>query len=210
MAGEFISANDDLEPYVQKLYDLGYHEALRDHEVTIDFLIAYPDYDSQGLPKGPAIKHQGYAARGLCKITNYKDRVKGHGDAEITIDGEWWDDPKTSENQKLALLDHEMSHLVLDHETDQAGRPKLVMRKHDFQVGWFMDVAARWGAASSEVEQAQVLKQPHVEQLLFSFEASAFAKPEPPASLPGVIINGTFGQRGKGKGKGKSGKRKSS
>lgn len=195
MAGELIEASNEIQPYLEKLWARQIHERIREHEIRIDWLLAYPEYDSQGIPKGPAIKFQGYAARGVCKILGYREQVKGNGDAEITIDGEWWEDHTTTDDQRLALLDHELTHLVIDEsERDQAGRPKMLMRKHDFQVGWFLDVAARWGAASGEVEQAQVLKRPEVEQLLFSFEAEAFARPKKtPQEIPGVIITGQFG-----------------
>jgi hypothetical protein len=38
---------------------------------------------------------------------------------------------------------------------DDIGRPKIVMRKHDFEFGWFTAVAARHGAHSMERQQAQ-------------------------------------------------------
>lgn len=36
-------------------------------------------------------KHHGVKAAGLCRIVNLKDRVKGLGDVEILIDGDWWE-----------------------------------------------------------------------------------------------------------------------
>jgi hypothetical protein len=52
---------------------------------------------------------------------------------------------------------------------DALDRPKLAMRKHDHQFGWFDEVAQRHGEASPEVRQARVLMEKSG-QLYFDFE----------------------------------------
>jgi hypothetical protein len=131
--------------------------------VRIDYLFARASLDDAGEPAGSAITHNGYPANGLCRILGLKDRVMGRGDCEIIIDGDQW--PKWNEAVRRALIDHELYHieLCIDYRTgilkkDDIGRPKLRLRKHDFQVGWFHEIAERHGRASFEVRQALTLK----------------------------------------------------
>lgn len=137
------------------------HLPLVNAGVTITLLFAYGDRDEDtGELKSDAIKHHGMRALGLCRIVNEKDRVKGCADAEILLDGDYW--PTIDAPEQRALLDHELHHLkvsvkdgVIKH--DCAGRPKLKMRKHDVEFGWFKTIAERHGEASMEQQQAKQL-----------------------------------------------------
>lgn len=135
------------------------HRPLLDAKVMIDYVFAYPNLDEQtGEPIGEAIMHHGQKALGLCRKIPLKDRAMGRADAEITLDAGWWDD--ASPEERKALLDHELHHIAIKIgkvglEKDDLGRPKIQLRKHDFQVGWFKDVAARHGNSSIERMQAR-------------------------------------------------------
>lgn len=130
------------------------HKSLVDQGVKVDFLFAYGDRDPKNDELvGPALTKNGVPVLGICKIVNLKDRTKGLGDAEICIDGDWWDDANIE--QQSALLDHELHHIALAHKRDNLGRPKLVLRKHDFEFGWFTIIAARHGNFSMERQQAK-------------------------------------------------------
>jgi putative metallopeptidase len=94
-------------------------------------------------------------------------------DASIVVDRATW--LSLSPAQRSALIDHELQHFerVLDDESerpksDAIGRPKLAMRKHDHQFGWFDEIAQRHGDASFEVRQAKQLIE-HSGQLYFDF-----------------------------------------
>jgi hypothetical protein len=138
------------------------HQPLLDCHVKIDYVFAYCDRDDEtGEPTGNAITHQGHKALGLTRIVNEKDRAKGNGDAEILLDGDWWSELATEE-QQAALLDHELHHVALKTVKgqivhDSIGRPKLKLRKHDVQIGWFACIAERNGKNSIEQIQAQVI-----------------------------------------------------
>lgn len=134
------------------------HKPLSDCGVTLSLLFAYGDRDDEtGELNGDAITHHGQRALGLARIVNEKDRVKGNPDAEIILDGDYWviiDEPV-----QRALLDHELHHIsvkttkgIIQH--DCAGRPKLKMRKHDIEIGWFKCIAERHGKNSMEQQQA--------------------------------------------------------
>ena len=98
----------------------------------------------------------------VVRITPLKDRALGMADASIVIDRAGW--LALSQLQREALVDHELTHLTrkVDKETgellvDALDRPKLVMRRHDHQIGFFCDVAARHGEAAPEVRLANSL-----------------------------------------------------
>lgn len=127
----------------------------------------------------PVLKHQGYPAGAVVRITPVKDRALGMADATIVIDRAGW--LALSGRQRDALIDHELTHLArkIDKETgevvfDVLERPKLQMRKHDHQFGWFDEVAQRHGQASAEVRQARRLMESSG-QLYFDFEQAQAA-----------------------------------
>jgi hypothetical protein len=133
-----------------------YHPDLIENGVTIDLLWAYGEHDElTGDVKSPAIVHNGYPAHGLCRVMGLKDRAAGRADAEILLDHDFWEtvNPRT----RAALLDHELEHLILRNERDDIGRPKLKLRKHDVQCGWFRSVAERHGSHSIERIQAKMV-----------------------------------------------------
>jgi hypothetical protein len=138
--------------------------------VRFDLLLAYAGKNQNGEPVGPALKANGYAAAATVRILSLKDRAKGMADAEIVVDGdrveEW------SEQNLAAILDHEIEHLELaldgqgSLKRDDLGRPRLRMRLHDRQFGWFDSVARRHGLASLEVAQAsRFVDLPELRQL---------------------------------------------
>ena len=130
-------------------------------KVKIDFLFAYAEVGEDGISKGHALTKHGIRALGITRKLGIKDRVMGRGDAEVALDGDWW--AEATPLRRKALLDHELHHIEV--RTDEEGvvlrddlkRPKLKLRKHDVEVGWFAEVAGRNGSASLELEQAKAV-----------------------------------------------------
>jgi hypothetical protein len=136
-----------------------YHGELLEAGVTFSALFAADE-------EGAAVKLHGYPCAAVIKINGYKDRVEGKADATITIDKEEWDDLTCYERE--SLLDHEIHHLELKHDSktnevkrDDLGRPKMGMRLHDHEFGWFDTIAHRHGLNSYEVKQARVFADEH-------------------------------------------------
>ena len=135
-----------------------HHQDLHAIGVKIDILFAFALEDSEGNKKTPTLSHQGYPANGIAKILNLKDRLCRGYDAEIILDGDAW--AGLTDNQKLAILDHEITHFVVKRNSDgnvirdYMERPRLMMKKHERQFGWFDSIAARYGRDSAEVQQA--------------------------------------------------------
>lgn len=136
------------------------HKPLVDNKVTIDYLFATAEEDVDGNPKGYALKLHGVKSLAICRRNTLKARALGLSDAEICIDKEWWEG--ANEKEQAALLDHELYHLEVKEteegvQKDDLGRPKLNIRKHDYQFGWFNHIAKRHGIHSQERKQAAQL-----------------------------------------------------
>jgi hypothetical protein len=163
----YTTASTDLADCIERV-QLEYHSELQD--VTVGALFVF-DEDSEA----PPLMHGGYPAAAVVRITPIRDRALGVADAVIIVDRDGWID--LTAPQRIALIDHELTHLtrVLDEKTqrpkrDAIGRPKLRIRKHDHQLGWFDEVAQRHGEASPEVRQARALVE-QTQQLYFDFSA---------------------------------------
>lgn len=162
-----LDANDKIYGRMLKAM-VNYHQPLCSAEVLITMLSASGPRDDAGEVTGPAIKVNGYAAKACVRITSLKDRAAGLSDAVIIVDGDncsTWSEPEFA-----AILDHELNHLEVKVDEkgalvrDDLGRPKLRMRKHDFQCGWFADVAQRHKENSAEAQQLAEIGKTAVRQ----------------------------------------------
>lgn len=144
------------------------------------------------------LKAGGRTCAAYVKKTSYQNRVLGHPDAVIVIDFSDWDSDSNTDEQKRALIDHELYHLMpkiegwdyvrdangerirvggefvrksARYEYDDAHRPKLDMRKHDIEVGWFARMLEKHGPRSAEARQASVIVESYG-QLCFGFAAA--------------------------------------
>lgn len=139
------------------------HKPILDARVKIDFVFAFPDCSQDtGEPMNDALRKGGVKCLGICRKIPLKDRALGRGDAEISLDGDWW--KQASEGERRSLLDHELHHLDVKKdgkrfELDDLGRPVLRMRSHDVEIGWFRVVAERNGADSQERIQAKSIME---------------------------------------------------
>ncbi len=154
-----------------------YHPDLAEAGVTVTVLMAHAPRNADGEPQGPAIKAPGgYPAAGKAKIVSQKDRVAGMADATVLLDGDRWDEfPERSQD---ALIDHELTHFELRRDDkgnvklDDCCRPKLKYRTHDFELGGFGDICARWGDDALDVQAARQIAD-QWGQYLFPWMADA-------------------------------------
>lgn len=163
----YSKAPDECTTRVQHLIKC-FHQPLRDAGLRVDVLSVVNDD-----PDSPALTHQGYSAAAVIRVLDSKQRAKGSGDVEIVIDEAHY--LMMNDAQKDALLDHEIYHVELrvSNKTgrvklDEHGRPKCGMRKHDIQIGHFIEIAERHGPASMEVKQMTQIYLQH-KQVLFDF-----------------------------------------
>ena len=148
------------------------HHPYRLDCVTIGVLMASAGEDKDGNPK-PAVKVHGVEALAKIRVVGLRDRAHDMPDAQIVIDAACWD--RASDDERRALLDHELTHLSwvgrsaraefdTDGKTgeitesgkrDDLGRPKLRMRLHDYELAGFDEVARRHGRAAPEVRAVE-------------------------------------------------------
>lgn len=154
----YSHASDDVLMAIARMREQYYPHGTELDGVTIAALFVFDDEASSEQ----VLTHGGYPAQATIKLTPVRDRALGVADAVIVIDRANWLALVSMERD--ALIDHELYHLerVIDEETgipkaDAVNRPKLTMRKHDHQYGWFDEIAQRHGEASAEVRQAKTL-----------------------------------------------------
>lgn len=136
------------------------HGPILDARVKIDFVFAYGARDDNDQRIGHALTKNGIQCLGITRKIPLKDRALGRGDAEIALDGDWWEE--ASEKEQKALLDHELHHLSVKIDKrglvrDDLNRPVIVLRKHDFEFGWFTIIAERHGQHSQERKYAAAM-----------------------------------------------------
>ena len=139
------------------------HKPILDARVKIDFVFAFGDTDPDtGEKKADAITVRGRRVFGETRKIKLKDRAMGRGDAEVCLDGDWWNHEATPAMRR-ALLDHELHHITPKRnkeggfKMDDLGRPEIKLREHDVEIGWFAEVAARHQADSMERIQARAI-----------------------------------------------------
>lgn len=174
----YFKADDEAMELLAEVMADHHRERLVELGVTVALMVAVAEVDDSGKPVGPALKHNGYTALAVARVLPLKLRAHGLPDAEITIDGDRWTDMNSGERR--ALLDHDLTHLVpilKDGRVmrDDLGRPRLKMRLHDFQFGWFLEVAERHGECSQERKQAAEIIASSG-QLLFDFTGRSRAR----------------------------------
>lgn len=153
MGVTYLPATEDAAGFIAGVMEK-FHPHLHDAGVLLTTVFALAPRDEQGKRTGPAIRLHGYTCAATIKPTQLKRRVQGLGDAELTIDGDSWSD--YSVKQRTALIDHQLSHLILVEDQDgrvvldAINRPKLKSRLHDWQLGGFEHVLKRHGEHSLE------------------------------------------------------------
>lgn len=160
MPTTYQHADDDILDLLAQVLRT-HHPRLAEAGVKVGVTMAYN-------PDGPAIKHGGYEALACIKVVALKDRVRKRIEAEMFVDQSEWE--RLPEEQRVALLDHELSHIALVElpprqlatlrrddpdapawKLDDLGRPKLRSVPGDWSAGdGFAAVCERHGRAAVE------------------------------------------------------------
>lgn len=93
---------------------------------------------------------------GKCKKASDLDRELYPFDFVILLNQDFWLNPRVSDVQRQALLDHELCHAAIaydedgDPKVDARGRTVYRIRKHDLEE--FSDIASRHGCWKRDIE----------------------------------------------------------
>jgi hypothetical protein len=136
------------KPIYRMLNDLvsKHHEEIKDARILVAWNLAWrPDVD-------------GRVTLGKCKKASYLDRELAPYDFVILLRKEFFEDAAVSDEQRLALLDHELCHATvkLDSKTlepviDVKGRKVWRTVKHDIEE--FSAVVSRHGLYKRDLER---------------------------------------------------------
>ena len=141
-----------------------YHGDLATANVTVGAVLAEGPRDTEGAKTGPAIKRHGWPVLSRIKVNSLQDRVEGKPDATITLDHDEDGWPSLSEEERIALIDQELTRLSFVNDRDgerlldDLGHPKLHYRTADWQLEGFEIIAKRHKEASPEVKAAVHLR----------------------------------------------------
>jgi hypothetical protein len=98
----------------------------------------------------------GRVTLGKCRKASDLDRELAAFDFVILLSERFYQDSFTTALQRRALVDHELTHAALQHDTrgepviDARGRRVYRLRRHDLEE--FADIAARYGCYKRDLE----------------------------------------------------------
>lgn len=153
---ELTQARQDhsIRSLLKKVIDAEY-PYLNDMQPALDLRIVLATSDKAGMP---AVKLHGYPCIATIGKIPYKQRIRGDGDAVLTIDAAEWNDLTPEERE--ATLAHELEHLEFPDmrrlgdawvpKLDQHERPVIKIKLHDIVVGGFKKIIQRYGDAAPE------------------------------------------------------------
>ena len=157
MAAIYEKCDDAVEKLAKKIINKHIPD-IAEADVLIEYAFASAEKDKNGDPVGHAIVKGGYPKAGYCQVISAKERALGRADVRIMLDKDYWE--KIPEDQRTALMHHELHHIIVkrtpdgDIDTDEYSRPKIKMRLHDREFGFFDKIAQLYGKASVEVQSA--------------------------------------------------------
>lgn len=179
-----VDATHIVGPLIQRLMKER-HPDIHAAGVIVDADFAYA-----GKRGGAAVKLHGRSCDATIKANPVDMRRKGVADATITIDGKGWQ--LWTDRQREAKIAHELEHIVVQHakdtgevKEDDAGRPVIRMRCHDWEFGGFDRIARDYGEDSNEVQFTKHLANTRG-QFLFPWawgDDMALAPPTPAVEL---------------------------
>ena len=158
MSKNYEMASQEDVKLMNEIIDKHYKE-LRDYDIQIGLFYLYPKLDKDGNSKGPSIKSQGVACAANIRIVSDLNRLTDNTDVKIVLAQEIWS--KISKEEKEAILDHELYHLVIakDPKTDEpltisetSDKVKLKMKVHNIVLWGFSDIIERHKMNSQELQ----------------------------------------------------------
>jgi hypothetical protein len=157
-----------------------WHPILQTCRVRVDVL-EVTNTGKYGITK-PALKEKGWPVPAKTLVVPLQRRAMGQGDVLVLVDHHQWDETNTA--ACMAIMDHELEHLEVLAEKDprengtpivgwsteakclvgaplldDRGRPRLRLRKHDWQLGGFRSVVERHREASVEAAAVKACLQ---------------------------------------------------
>jgi hypothetical protein len=136
-----------------------FHQDLHAFKVTVKLIKVGSNLDKNGDPKGPALKLHGSPCAAQIRAHNSIQQYLTGYHYTIKVDMDLWDE--LSDEQKIAVLDHELTHAVIKRdskgEVKRDDRNNLIVgcRPDDYTINGFFDVMQRHGQDAIEFTTLQ-------------------------------------------------------
>lgn len=159
---EHKPADQETNDLLEKAMKKWYRELARE-KVRIAILMVHPRVDDQGKPLDHALKFAGAPAVAKIEVVAPKIRVLAGIDVLIQIDAFRWED--LINEQRIALLDHELRHLYIKTDSDGVtkrrpdGSVELGTMPDDWLLSGFKDVVQRHGQHAIEAMSVRQLHE---------------------------------------------------
>ncbi len=139
-----------------------HHERLKDVKIAV--FSAHASRDEDDEPRGEALASGGRPLLGKIRISSLEDRAEGMADVRVLLNGDRWG--QLSGPMQRSVIDDCLTQIEVRQKDgapmlDDVQRPKLQVRKWDFELRGFHEVAARHGSHSLEVHNFKVLFNQH-------------------------------------------------
>ena len=171
----YTVADESIQKKVRGLIHL-YHRDLHEADATYSVIMAHAKRDKDsGEPVGPALlSATKWPALAKVRVVSLRDRVAGLADFQILLDGDRWE--VLSPQEQAAVLDHECEHVEVMKspetgrvKTDDCGRPRMVLRAHDWECSGFDAILERHKEHAVEFQAAKALGERESVQRVFGF-----------------------------------------
>jgi hypothetical protein len=167
-----------------------YHAHLGENGVVVKAVFA-KKYEDDVLVHG--LMHSGHQAAGTIRIISKRQRIHVNHDAELCLDFCFWEE--ASEQKRIALIDHELNHLVLARDKEgkvkrtDLNHPVLKCIKDDYALTGFFLMAQRHGENAVEYESIGNVAKKISELVDGPLATGADASEQPAYSLPPATVH---------------------
>ena len=133
-----------------------YHPELHALGPRVGITMITPNKDVENHPTAPTVAINGQSCAATIRKVEPKERVQNNLDLEIKVDSYHWE--KLSPAERLALMDHELTHVEIVRGSDgqpkqhDDTRPKLRLRPDEIYFTGFASVIERHGSAALEYQ----------------------------------------------------------
>lgn len=171
----YVKASKDVHEFVASVM-AKHHHILHSNEVTVDVGFAVPA-TKDGEKVSDPLKCGGVAVPAIIRVNGQKQRAKGWGTADLTLDPDRWHE--LTEAQQEALVDQQLTRLqpIRDSQNGlkmtEDNHLALRIRPYDIVIRGFEEVIRRHSADAIEAMAIQEVVIPEnraMRQLVMNFE----------------------------------------
>ena len=160
---EVISKKD--EELFNEVWKNEKFEKLRNYEINVAIFYKYGKTNKQGFVTSPALTKNGVEIPAKINVVSNFNRMTDEVDVKIILNKEMWDEMKA--DKKKVVFDSMLSYLEVKEDdegeplyiTEDSDRVQLKLKKPDFYVEGFFDLAKKYDTNYIPFEQIKKLSK---------------------------------------------------